>query len=62
MVDYYIIRKQKLKLTHLYVDSEDSIYWFYRGYNIRAIVCWILAVCPVMRECSSMLVFGHTEG
>lgn len=40
--DYYIVRRQNLKLTHLYEASEQSIYWYTKGVNWRAGVAWIM--------------------
>jgi nucleobase:cation symporter-1, NCS1 family len=42
--DYFIIHKSTMKLTDLYGSSEDSIYWFTRGWNWRAGVAWVSGV------------------
>ncbi|ODV70615.1 nucleobase cation symporter-1 family protein CYBJADRAFT_195583 [Cyberlindnera jadinii NRRL Y-1542] len=44
--DYYIVRKQKLKLTDLYSADPNSIYWFWYGFNWRAFVSWICGFVP----------------
>ncbi|KAK1637396.1 uracil permease [Colletotrichum phormii] len=40
--DYFLIRKRTIKLTDLYGDSPASIYWYTRGWNLRAAVSWVL--------------------
>jgi NCS1 family nucleobase:cation symporter-1 len=45
--DYFFLRHQKIKLTHLY-RSEDSDYWFAYGFNWRVIPCWIAGWAPTI--------------
>ncbi|KAF4448382.1 putative uracil permease [Fusarium austroafricanum] len=42
--DYFILRKTTIKLTDLYGNSSESIYWYTNGWNWRAAVAWILGV------------------
>lgn len=44
--DYFLVRKQKIKLSDLYTGSTDSIYWFYKGINIRSYISWICGFVP----------------
>jgi NCS1 family nucleobase:cation symporter-1 len=44
--DYFIVRKQKVKLTDLYRGSSDSIYWFWHGINWRGYVSWTCGFVP----------------
>src|SRR5690606_1925149 len=37
VTDYYILRKRRLDLQHMYSTSPDGIYWFTRGWNTRAL-------------------------
>lgn len=49
--DYFIIRKQKLKLSALYVESLDErngAYWYDHGFNWRAFAAWIAGVWLLM--------------
>ncbi|KAI4727218.1 NCS1 nucleoside transporter family protein-like protein [Aureobasidium sp. EXF-10728] len=39
--DYWIVRRQKLKLSDLYHGSEDGIYYFWHGINWRSFMAWI---------------------
>ena len=48
--DYILIRRSKLRLTHLYMPNPDSIYYFSYGINFRAVVAWVFGVWPLMRE------------
>ncbi|TRM66390.1 permease [Schizophyllum amplum] len=43
--DYYILRRRRMDLTSLYRHGP-SLYWFSRGFNIRAIVSFVLALVP----------------
>jgi NCS1 family nucleobase:cation symporter-1 len=42
--DYFILRKRTIKLTDLYGNSQESIYWYAKGWNWRAAIAWILGV------------------
>lgn len=42
--DYFILRKRTIKLSELYANSQESIYWYSRGCNWRAAVAWVLGV------------------
>lgn len=44
--DYFIVRKQKLKLTDLYTGNSTSIYWFWHGINWRGVVSWTCGFVP----------------
>lgn len=39
--DYFLLRKTTVKLTDLYGSGPQSIYWYAKGWNIRAAVAWI---------------------
>lgn len=43
VVDYYLIRKQRLNLKDLYSTNPEGAYWFVRGWNTRAIVAFSFA-------------------
>uniref|UniRef100_A0A093UZ44 Putative permease C29B12.14c n=1 Tax=Talaromyces marneffei PM1 TaxID=1077442 RepID=A0A093UZ44_TALMA len=44
--DYFLIRKQILKLSDLYNynPTGDGIYWYNKGYNWRALIAWMMGV------------------
>ncbi|KAI1070256.1 hypothetical protein LB507_010369 [Fusarium sp. FIESC RH6] len=42
--DYFILRKRTIKLSELYSNSQESIYWYSKGWNWRAAVAWVLGV------------------
>ena len=42
MVDYYFIRKKEYDITQFQV--EDGPYWYWKGINPAAIVCFLLGV------------------
>ncbi|RMZ66791.1 NCS1 nucleoside transporter family [Pyrenophora seminiperda CCB06] len=45
--DYYLLRKRRIRLSHLY-RTRDSIYYFSHGFNWRAIVAWICGWAPMI--------------
>lgn len=45
--DYYLLRKRKIRLTHLY-RTTDSCYYFWKGINWRAIPAWICGWAPTI--------------
>jgi NCS1 family nucleobase:cation symporter-1 len=52
--DYYLVRKQKVKLSDLYLPSPRGIYYFTRGINFRAYVAWILGWVPTIGGMASV--------
>ncbi|WVQ82887.1 hypothetical protein IAT38_005023 [Cryptococcus sp. DSM 104549] len=48
IADFFIIRKGRLSLLHLFTNSDKSIYWAYHGFNIRTFVCWLMGVIPFL--------------
>jgi NCS1 family nucleobase:cation symporter-1 len=38
LTDYFVIRKRKLDVNELYRDGGD--YWYFRGFNIVALISW----------------------
>ena len=40
--DYWIIRRQTIKLSDLYSLRKDGIYHFWHGFNLRAYVAWFV--------------------
>ncbi|KAJ6554889.1 NCS1 nucleoside transporter family [Mycena vulgaris] len=48
VADYVVLRKGKLRLSHLYMPSNESIYWYSAGFNVRAVFAWIMGVWPLM--------------
>lgn len=45
--DFLILRKRKVRLTHLY-RTTDTSYWFWKGVNWRAIVAWLCGWVPTV--------------
>lgn len=48
LVDYFLIRKQQIEVTQLYTGSPEGSYYFYRGFNLRAIIVWVVCFVPAM--------------
>ncbi|SPO03120.1 related to uracil permease [Cephalotrichum gorgonifer] len=46
--DYFLLRKTTIKLTELFSNSPESIYWYTRGWNWRAAVAWPMGVWFLM--------------
>ncbi|KAI8940171.1 hypothetical protein NX059_003878 [Plenodomus lindquistii] len=45
--DYYLLRKRTIRLSHLY-RTESSCYWFWKGFNWRAIPAWLCGWAPTV--------------
>jgi NCS1 family nucleobase:cation symporter-1 len=45
--DYYILRKSRIRLSHLY-RTHNSSYTFWKGFNWRAIPAWICGWAPTI--------------
>ena len=44
LVDYFLLRKQKLVVEDLY--KKDGVYWYSGGFNTKALMAFILGVLP----------------
>ncbi|EIF48153.1 thiamine metabolism [Brettanomyces bruxellensis AWRI1499] len=44
--DFYVIRRCKLKISHCYISSKESIYWYNNGINWRSIISFAVGVAP----------------
>jgi NCS1 family nucleobase:cation symporter-1 len=45
--DYYILRRRRIRLSHLY-RTQDSSYMFWKGLNWRTIPAWICGWAPTV--------------
>jgi NCS1 family nucleobase:cation symporter-1 len=48
IVDYWILRRERLDLAALYSADPRGEYWYSAGFNWRAIVALVVAVVPVV--------------
>ncbi|RVX68775.1 hypothetical protein B0A52_07661 [Exophiala mesophila] len=48
LADYYIIRRQNIEVTQLYTGSSEGSYYFWYGFNLRAIIVWVVCFVPAM--------------
>jgi nucleobase:cation symporter-1, NCS1 family len=48
IVDYWVIRKERLELAELYSADPRGQYWYSSGFNWRAIAAVVVAVAPVV--------------
>ena len=44
LVDYFLLKKQQVDAEQLLVDNASSSYWYKNGFNVRAIVIWLVCV------------------
>ena len=44
VADYFLIRKGNIHVPSIYNASPDSIYMYYKGWNLRAIAAWVAGV------------------
>ncbi|KAL2032241.1 hypothetical protein VTO58DRAFT_105413 [Aureobasidium pullulans] len=47
VVDFYLLRKGRIQLSHLY-RTKDTSYWFTKGVNWRAIPAWVCGWAPTI--------------
>jgi NCS1 family nucleobase:cation symporter-1 len=51
LADYYFVNRQRILLSHLFVNDSSSKYWFSSsGINWRAPLAWVIGIWPAMRE------------
>ena len=68
LVDYFLIKKQKVEPEELLAEDSSSKYWFKGGFNWKAIIIWLLGAVmynllyyfwPVLGSCvPTFLVIG----
>lgn len=44
IADYFVIRKTQLNLVALY--EKNSVYWYHKGFNMRAIIALVAGIAP----------------
>jgi cytosine/uracil/thiamine/allantoin permease len=64
IVDYFVRNRRQMLAGELF-KKEDSAYWFYKGWNIRAVLAWALGAIVTFAvpqswipAISSMIVSG----
>lgn len=50
LVDYFLIRRTLVKVSHLLTKDETSIYWYARGFNWRSIIAVLLTIWIPFRK------------
>ncbi|KAF9050257.1 NCS1 nucleoside transporter family [Panaeolus papilionaceus] len=48
LVEYHIVRRRRVKLSHMFIANFTSDYWYWHGLNWRAPIAWVLGVWPSM--------------
>ncbi|EWC46426.1 hypothetical protein DRE_04369 [Drechslerella stenobrocha 248] len=48
IADYFLVRRQRIQLTHLYTRDTESSYYYTFGVNWRAIIVWVVCVAPAI--------------
>jgi NCS1 family nucleobase:cation symporter-1 len=48
IVDYFVVRRQRVQLSQLYTGSSEGSYWFTAGFNWRALLAWVVGFAPGM--------------
>lgn len=43
VVDYFLIRKQKFSIRHMYLPTEESIYYFNKGVSLKTLAAMLIA-------------------
>lgn len=68
LVDYFLIKKQKVDPEEMLVEDSSSKYWFRGGFNLKAIIVWLAGAAmynalyffwPVLGSCvPTFIVIG----
>lgn len=53
VADYWIVRKRKWVIPHLFIGTSESTYWYTGGWNLRAVGCMLFAMWPSIRKWSN---------
>ncbi len=43
IVDYYIIKKQRINIDDLYSESPNGKYYYNNGFNTKGMLAWVLS-------------------
>ncbi|KAA8917557.1 hypothetical protein TRICI_000250 [Trichomonascus ciferrii] len=46
--DFFFVRKRRLVLSHLYTSDPDGTYYYWRGFNFRGILTWVVVFTPAL--------------
>ncbi|EKG15517.1 Permease cytosine/purines uracil thiamine allantoin [Macrophomina phaseolina MS6] len=46
IADYWVVRRRRVKLSDLYHARPAGIYYYLRGFNLRAFVAWVVGWAP----------------
>ena len=55
--DFYFVRRQVVNIEDLYLEKKQSIYYYRRGFNLRAAAALACAVLLPLRECIPAVIF-----
>lgn len=66
-IDYFVLRRQRVRLAHLYLPTPASDYYYWRGINRRALAAFIPAAivsltCALVPALSMVAPFGWFIG
>ncbi|CCE86273.1 Piso0_004756 [Millerozyma farinosa CBS 7064] len=59
VAEFHLIRKGKIPLYDLYITSSEGAFYYCKGFNIRAIVVWIISVIPGLPGLASSVTKKH---
>lgn len=48
IIDFWVVRRRKIKLSNLYTVERSGIYYFWHGFNLRAYFAWICGFAPIL--------------
>jgi NCS1 family nucleobase:cation symporter-1 len=56
MIDYWLVKRQKLDVKQLYVEGASSRYFYVNGFNVNAFIAWIVgAIIPTLYSIISIV-------
>ena len=59
LVDYFLLRKQRVDLKELFIEDKSSVYYFTGGYNIASMAATLIGIA-VFTVTFNPLSFEHT--
>lgn len=48
LVDYFAVRRRRVRLSQLYTGSRTGDYWYTAGFNWRSLLAWVVGFAPGM--------------
>jgi nucleobase:cation symporter-1, NCS1 family len=60
-VDYWIVRRGNIHMPSVFIGDKASVYWYWRGINLRAYGAWVIGVALVVHGVAGALNPGSVN-